>query len=343
MAASANAAAAKARAMYGRRLTEDQYDELMHLHSLQEVAAYLKERTAYGQVLAELPESTARREVMEGLLRRDAFYRYARLARFAGKDAPFFRWPLAEIASGVILGVLRELMAPTGIDPVASLPVFAREYLGFDLFALARAQTFEEIHAALVQTPYAAVLEECRATHLNLDPPARYAAYEAALGAYCYHEMLERAHAAARGAALRQLEDIILMRAELLNVGALYRIKAYSRLDAIQTRRRMLPYRFKIKPKLFAQMVEAPDLEALDRLLAQTPYGSLRGGAGPVEDRAERLCLQKEHRLMRFAQDPKVVYTAFMLLHGAEVENLTRIIEGVRYGLAPERIKSLLC
>ena len=45
---------------------------------------------------------------------------------------------------------------------------------------------------------------------------------------------------------------------------------------------------------------------------------------------------------MRFATDPQVVYTAYMMLRTMETEDIVRIIEGVRYRMPPDRIEKLL-
>lgn len=47
---SSNVVLAKARTMYGRRLTEENYKDLLKCKTVREVASYLKDRTAYSKV-----------------------------------------------------------------------------------------------------------------------------------------------------------------------------------------------------------------------------------------------------------------------------------------------------
>lgn len=55
---SSNVILAKARAMYGRCLTAQDFHNLLACHSVSEIASYLKNRTAYAGVLADINEST---------------------------------------------------------------------------------------------------------------------------------------------------------------------------------------------------------------------------------------------------------------------------------------------
>ena len=48
---SSNAILAKARAMYSRRLTEQNYEELLKRRSINDLVAYLKSDTAYSDCL----------------------------------------------------------------------------------------------------------------------------------------------------------------------------------------------------------------------------------------------------------------------------------------------------
>ena len=53
---SSNVILAKARAMYGRCLTAQDFHNLLACHSVSEIASYLKTHTAYAGVLADINE-----------------------------------------------------------------------------------------------------------------------------------------------------------------------------------------------------------------------------------------------------------------------------------------------
>ena len=75
MHAAENALLAKARAMYARRLTPEQLQDMLACRSPAEVAAYLQEKTVYGDFLTGSFPSQVHREWLESQLR-EALYRH---------------------------------------------------------------------------------------------------------------------------------------------------------------------------------------------------------------------------------------------------------------------------
>ena len=65
----ANAVLAKARAMYGKRLTAQNYTDLLACRSVNEAAAYLKAHTAYADTFEGVTMGSLRRWLIEILLR----------------------------------------------------------------------------------------------------------------------------------------------------------------------------------------------------------------------------------------------------------------------------------
>lgn len=63
------AVAAKIRAMEGRFLTDEDYDNLLRMKSVTDCAQYLKENTNYNQVLADAEVHTIHRGELEGLIK----------------------------------------------------------------------------------------------------------------------------------------------------------------------------------------------------------------------------------------------------------------------------------
>ena len=66
-----NAILAKARAMYGRRLTARNYQELLNCRDLPDLISYLKTRTSYSEALQAANPATTHRAQLETLLRFD--------------------------------------------------------------------------------------------------------------------------------------------------------------------------------------------------------------------------------------------------------------------------------
>lgn len=342
---SENAVAAKARAAFGRMLTSSQYDELLRKQSVQEISAYLREHTAYAQALEGVQDSAIHRGRLETLLRRDLFYQYARLTHYvpgAGAGAgAIYGYIVPDMEIELILSALRVIISGSG-DLLAALPSFMQSYARFDLVALAQAKTLDGLIEAVRATPYEAILRACREQYPPQGGSLRFTRYEVALRTYYFESMLLRAARAPKHAA-KQLSGLIRMRAELMNLNTIFRMKTYFNADAGRIRATLLPYHWRIRPRQMQAMIEAKDTQTFMKLLSQTALGrQINPQAAFIELETERVRYHETLRTLRFATEPQVVYLAFMLLRAMETEDIIRIIEGVRYRLPPERIGAML-
>ena len=77
-----NATVAKIRAMYGKRLSAEDYAQLASFGSVSEIAEYLKKYTHYGKTLASVDTVMIHRGLLESLLRRHNFETYFRITDF---------------------------------------------------------------------------------------------------------------------------------------------------------------------------------------------------------------------------------------------------------------------
>ena len=78
----ANAVLAKARAMYGKRLTAQNYTDLLACRTVNEAAAYLKAHTAYADAFEGVTMGSVRRRQIEILLREHLLNNFASLCRY---------------------------------------------------------------------------------------------------------------------------------------------------------------------------------------------------------------------------------------------------------------------
>lgn len=336
---SENAVAAKARAAFGRMLTSSQYDELLRKQSVQEISAYLREHTAYAQALEGVQDSAIHRGRLETLLRRDLFYQYARLTHYV--PGAIYGYIVPDMEIELILSALRVIISGSG-DLLAALPSFMQSYARFDLVALAQAKTLDGLIEAVRATPYEAILRACREQYPPQGGSLRFTRYEVALRTYYFESMLLRAARAPKHAA-KQLSGLIRMRAELMNLNTIFRMKTYFNADAGRIRATLLPYHWRIRPRQMQAMIEAKDTQTFMKLLSQTALGrQINPQAAFIELETERVRYHETLRTLRFATEPQVVYLAFMLLRAMETEDIIRIIEGVRYRLPPERIGAML-
>ena len=147
---SSNVILAKARAMYGRCLTAQDFQNLLACHSVSEIASYLKNRTAYAGVLADINESTIHRGHLESLLRRKLWNDYASLSRYdrtVGMRMSDYLIQLAEIQQ--ILACLRLMSAGRTQEFFFAMPMFLNGHTHLDLARMAHSKNYAELLDAL--------------------------------------------------------------------------------------------------------------------------------------------------------------------------------------------------
>ena len=79
-------------------------------------------------------------------------------------------------------------------------------------------------------------------------------------------------------------------------------------------------------------------------LLARSPYAKYVDNADYtyIEYTVSSIRYRLSRRFMVFATGAPTVVASFMVLSNLERENITNIIEGIRYGVSPEEIEKIL-
>ena len=275
MAGKHGATAAAIRTAYGHRLLPADYRDLLNLHSVPEVVAYLKETPAYRDLLAGLEPAYTHRGYLEMLLTRNIF---TQCMHFCGlehlQNTPFFRFFIYEYE-------IRELLKKIQLMPqgpqayISAMDAWLAPYCSFSLDALARAENGQMLRAVTAQTPYAEVLKK----HLGRDGiPADFTAFETALRACVLTRILDEAKRTLRGADLEALTTLIGEQADLINLINAYRLKSVFHADEQTVRRLMLPIAGRLPRRICDQLWAAPDIPAFLSVLKGTRYGRLLGG-----------------------------------------------------------------
>lgn len=341
---SANAVITKARAIYGRMLSPAQYDELLRKRSVQEISAYLREKTSYSDVLAGVQDSAIHRGQLENLVHKDLLHKYVRIVKYVRGQDEIYRFVVMNIEIELILACLRNIVGGEyrRDELVAGQPTFVQPYVRFQVLELAKARTVEQLYKVVEHTEYGAVIAQCIESHPPEDGEIQYSAYGVALRKYYFHRLIEQTRDM-KGTAAKQMRELITIRAELLNLNTIFRMKTYFKTSPERIRQLLLPFYCKLSRRKTDTLIDARDAEEFMRLLCKTAYGRyINEQETFIESQTEPIRYGVNRHALRFSTDPRVVYAAFMMLRSMQTEDVIRIIEGVRYELAPEQIGKLL-
>ena len=156
---SSNAVSAKARGMHGKRLTNNNFMDLLNCKTVHDVAYYLKNRTSYNKLLAGINENEVSRSELEVLLKQKIFDDCSDLGRYGASVGERFSDYL--IMRSEIEQVMHSLiLLNSGKDDgyVNYMPEFLQKKTGIDLDALSQIKTYDDLLRALGNTPYAKVI-----------------------------------------------------------------------------------------------------------------------------------------------------------------------------------------
>ena len=338
---SSNVILAKARAMYGNSLKASDFHELLHCHSVGEIAAYLKNNTCYASVLSEINESTIHRGHLEMLLRRKAFNDYAALGRYDTMvGMHLFDYLMQRIEIEQIIVCLRYMSAGHTSEFFFSMPMYFASHTRLDLPKMSRCTSYGELLEALSHTQYYDAL-----AHLppKDDGRIRLTEIENALYTQLSNMMYELiSHTA--GKAREELTNLYGARVDAQNVTRIIRLKRYFHAAPDEIRQNLLPNGHCLSPKMIDSMVEAPTADAVLDIFRSTRLGRRipEGQREFVHDLDHRAPYFNACKHIHYSIHPRVVLLSYVTITDMEVDDIINVIEGVRYGLDPEQIKPML-
>lgn len=336
-----NATVAKIRAIYGKRVTPQDYTELMNKQSVSEAAEYLKKNTHYGGLLSSIDTNTVHRGMLESLLRRSVFETYMRITGFEHiSRQEFYNYKILQTEIEEILRCIRFINAKSR-KMIADVPTYINGLTSFDLIELARITDFNELLTFLRKTPYYDVLKTVR---LGRDGFVDVTKCETLLRSYYIGRLKSSLHFQKRDA--EQFNALLETDIDLINIINAYRLTAFFGESAEVIEKDMLPFYGRLSAAKQKEIYSAPNSEEFIKRFSKTYYGRQMAENGydvnALEHSAQRL-RHKYAKLMlkRSASAPLSVYSFIFLLE-IEVQNIISIIEGIRYGLEVNKIASLI-
>lgn len=126
------------------------------------------------------------------------------------------------------------------------------------------------------------------------------------------------------------------------NIVSLYRLKRLTNMPQSVLTTMLMPGGT-LDEKALTGFMEAPDAERALQTLKGTAYAAFaERGDRSVEQVSAKLRYDRAKGLVRFSTFPSVVMMSYVALAENEAENLTHIIEGIRYNIPPEEISRFL-
>lgn len=330
----------RAKAKYGKRLTDKDYKSLMDCENVAEVMTYLKTNTHYIKAFGEANERGIRRGLFENLLKQYISYEFDTICRYelsVGED--FSQYIAHKTEVNEIVRFLTLLNSAGNEEFHFTIPAHMAKKTSIDPDAISKANTFEQLLNALKSTPYEKVLEKYKPQD---GEPLPITEIEDSLYYLLYTELYQAIDKAdgTESVELRDLFDTIF---DYENFVRIIRLKKYYNSDPETIKKHLLPFGSLTEKKL-NELCEAKNSAAVFSVMCNTKTGKIisdidyfHAGGIPL-----RIKFKKARQNMYFSDSPATVMMSYIILSEIELHNLICIIEGVRYNVDRERIELLL-
>lgn len=340
----------KAKAMYGKRLKKEDYDELVRKNSVAEVAAYLKNETDYGSSLKDIYENKIHRGELEELIKDNVFQKTLKLLKFSQLTKnEFYRMNLIQREIDIILTVIRSII-PEKFEEfeedrfdeiVKAIPIFLAEHLGFELSDIPNVKSFADVLKILTKTPYHDVLLPYL---VDKGEKIDYTAVERDLQSYYYSYVFNVIERSFKGDRKKELLEIYKTQIELSNITKIYRFKKFFKVTDEEIRKSMIDNHSRLSKSYLDELISLPTAEDILKALEESKYHLYIDDKDYVfiEYYASEIRYNLANRFMHFSIDAPLVFTAYVIMLETEVQNLTNIIEGIRYETPKSEIEKML-
>ena len=244
----ANAVLAKARAMYGKRLTAQNYTDLLACRSVNEAAAYLKAHTVYADAFEGVTMGSLRRWQIEILLREHLSNNFASLCRYEKSIGDgFYKYFVTLSDVDMLLHSVRYLNSRHPEKNLAKVPGFFVRHSELNAAALETATNVDLLLAAVEGSPYKAVLAPFAS--VGSDGRPDYFAMELALNKKNY-----------KGKERKELDAMHAFDTDAENIVSLYRLKRLTNMPQSVLTTMLMPGGT-LDEKALTGFMKAPDAE----------------------------------------------------------------------------------
>lgn len=324
----------KARAMYGKLLTREDYVELIQKKSVSEAVSYLKHNTHYSGMLAGTDESDVHRVNLEILLKKDIINDYNKFFKFSNgklKELIDLFYTKTEIESLKL--IFRMFEAGTAEHELLEESlVFLSRHDKLNIPKLSLSRDLEEFLSRLRGTDYYELLGPFAMDN----PETRLFNMEMTLDLYyfrkmnrMYRKLLDREDASI-------IKELLALEADMFNIFLMYRGKLYYNMPNQIIKSYLARIDGKLDMKTTEALLGAGNHDEYMDILEKTPYGFL------FEDREQPFLehgyldyIYRLHRkLFRMKTFSIACVLSYLRLKEAEISNIISIIEGIRYGLS---------
>lgn len=339
---STKATVAKIHAMHGKMLTKQNYQDLMHKQTVNEIAAYLKKNTRYKDILATIDVNTIHRGLLENLIRKKNFNTYVSLCNFQHLgEIPFFNFEVKRGEIEQILSCILHINAGKTEEYIQTLPSYLMKHASFDMIELAKSKSFSDVLKVIHNTVY---YDDLKLVKPDNNGQIDCLRCEVLLRTTFYDNLMKTIDKDFNGSTAKELKKSVMTQIDLINFINSYRMKAFYKAPPAKIKQYMLPFYGRMKKTQMNAFYEAKSDEEMIGLFKKTIYANKIENIDPdiLENNISFIRYKSASGALQNAQSAPVALYSFSFLCEVEAMNIVSIIEGIRYKASPGFIEKLI-
>lgn len=336
-----NAVLAVSRAMYGKRLRDDDYTHMLSAKNTDEIASYLKNSTYYSDGFEGIASGAFTAVALERVINRSMFNKVAKLCKLEyiiGQS--FYKYFIAKLEIEQILRCVSYLLIGEKDSYLMDFCSSIEKELEIDLYAMANAENLSQLSEVLRPTVYGKVFDRClTGGEINL------LNFETAFNSWFTEHTKKFTDSVNRVKQKNEIDECMSRHNDIHFIEMLVRrVRYYNDTPSVMSA--VVPGEMTLfNEKQINGLLRCESVEDIDRVLEKTPYKSLVPLAGQRDIKCilDRYLVRYYSKKIRFCDSPSVIMYCYMCTMKIEGTDIIRIIEGKRYGMSAEKISSLLC
>lgn len=327
---------AKIKAMEGNFLKDEDYENLLRMESVMEVARYLKERTAYSEVLASVAAENVHRGMLENLIKQNMVKNIDKIIHyFTGDYKDFIKSLYAKYEIEELKVIARAVYNGRDARDFKS-SAFLGKYSGIDQNKVFEARSIKDVINALEGSFFYKFLKPLIDGNFTENPFR----FEMVMD-MSYYSILQKEWSKLDTRDKEILQNAQGIIADMLNLQWIYRGIKFYRLSPEELLNYTISISFRLNFKLLKELCYSQDLEEFFRIARGTKYGFMFKEDETtdiyMERRLERhtyfelKALVKEHNLSIISA------FSFIIFLELEAKDIIAIVEAIRYKIPAEQ------
>lgn len=337
-----NSVFAKVKALYGKRLTERDYNQLLKAESINDIAEYLRNGTSYSEIFEGLSSNEElQRSRLETLLFNKMYNEMIAVIRFqkaAGNS--LFEYFIMKYDIEQIVKVLSSLETKSK-NYFFTFPVFYNERSKLDLYALALAKNDTELLKCTKHTVYHTAVHEAL-TKYRLT--GSLTAFQTDLSYFLDRQFIKLTSGKKKPDSKSELMKLYMCINDIDLVRTLYRIKRFAVKENFANTMAS-PVLTAFTSKELENMKNASTTQELTERLKKTYMKDIVCNTenSDIYHALTQYLFNQLTATLHRSTDASAVMFAYFHFAEIEIRNIIHIIEGKRYNLTEEEIRESLC